>query len=210
MHPDAELELDAAGHGLLADELQHLQVAVALGIGELGDAHVVAGDIEEERVGEQKIGVGHVAQEVVADAEAQVEAVEALGGEHGEVARPHFAVVVPGLVFDVAGEEARDAADGVGGALGKCCRDGECGGGIGGVADAVGEIEERVDQTARVVAGGEQDVASCNFGRPEREGLGDGRRAPQLVAGGDDAEVGGGGLRDAVHDAGLDAAAGQG
>ena len=52
VHPDAELEFDAAGHGLLADEFEHLQVAVAFGIGELGHAYAVAGDIEEERVGE--------------------------------------------------------------------------------------------------------------------------------------------------------------
>ena len=209
VHPEAELEIDAAGHGLLADELQHFQVAVALGVGELRDAHVVAGDVEQERIGEEKIGVGDAAQEVVADAEAQVEAVEALGGQHREVARPHFAVVVPGLVFDVAGEEAGDAADRVGGALRKCCLDGEGGGRVGGVADAVGKFEEGVDQAARVVAGGEQDVATADFGRSEREGLGDGRRASLLVAGGDDAEVGGSGLCDAVHDAGLDAADGE-
>ena len=89
------------------------------------------------------------------------------------------------------------------------CRSGERGDGIGGV-DAVGEFEEGVDQAARVVSNGEEDVASFNFGRPEHEGFGDGRRASQLVAGGDDAEVGGSGLRDAIHDAWLEAAAGKG
>ena len=53
-------------------------------------------------------------EEVVADAEREVEAVEALRGQHRQVRRPHLAVVEPGLVFDVAREQPRDAADGVG------------------------------------------------------------------------------------------------
>ena len=84
--------------------------------------------------------------------------------------------------------------------------DGECGGGVGRIADAVRKIEEGVDQATRIVAGGEEDVASGDFGRPKRECLRDGRCAPLLVAGGDDAEVGGSGLCDAIHDAGLEAA----
>ena len=88
---------------------------------------------------------------------------------------------VRGLVLNVASEETGDAADGVGGALGERCRTGKCVGGIGGVADAVRKVEEGVDQTARVVTGGEQNVASSNFGRSEREGFGDGGARPSWL-----------------------------
>ena len=117
VHPEAQLELEAVGGGLLADEAQRFEIAVALGVRQVRGADVVAGHGEEERVGEEEIGVGDRAQEVVADAEAEVEAVEAVLREHGEVVRPHLAVVEPGLVFDLAGEKALDAADGVGGPL---------------------------------------------------------------------------------------------
>ena len=167
------MEFQAAGHGLLADELQHFEIAVALGIGQLRHAHVVAGNVEQERVGKEKVGVRHAAEKVVADAETQVEAVEALGGEHREVARPHFAVVVPGLVFDVAGEEAGDAADRVRGAFRNGCGNGESAGNVGQVPDAIRQFEEGVDQSARILAGGEHDVAAIHFRRTQREALGD-------------------------------------
>ncbi len=115
VHPEAQLELEAVGGGLLADEAQGFQIAVALGVRQVHGAHVVAGHRKEERVGEEEIRVGDAAQEIVSDAEAEVEAVEAVFGEHGEVARPHLAVVEPGLVFHLAGEEALNAADGIGG-----------------------------------------------------------------------------------------------
>ena len=118
VHPDAQLELHAARHGLLADEAQHLQVAIALGVRQLRHAHVIPGHGKQEWIGKQKVRIGDGGQEVVADAQREIEPVEALRRQHGQVRRPHLAVVVPGLVFDFAGEEARDAADGIGRALG--------------------------------------------------------------------------------------------
>ena len=156
MHPDAELELHAASHGLLADEAQHLEVAVALRIGQLRDADLVSRNVEQERIGEQEVSVGDAADEVVADAEGEVEAVEALGGQHGQIGGPHLAVVVPGLVFHVAGEESGDAADDVGGLLHDGSYDGERGGGIGGVLDAVGKFQEGVHLARGIVGGGEE------------------------------------------------------
>jgi hypothetical protein len=51
-----------------------------------------------------------MADEVIADAVSQVEPVEALRCQHREIVRPHLCVVVPGLVFYLAGEEPRYAA----------------------------------------------------------------------------------------------------
>ena len=113
MHPKAELELHAASYGLLGDELQHLEIRVALAVGQLGNAHVVAGNGHQERISEEEICVGDLPDEVVADAQRQIETIEPVRRQHRQILRPHLAIVVPGLVFHVAGEEP-----------GPCC---ECG-----------------------------------------------------------------------------------
>ena len=66
VRPEAKLEVQAAAGGLVADEAQHLQVAVALGIGQFGSADVVARHRDEEGVGKVKIRVAQVRREVVA------------------------------------------------------------------------------------------------------------------------------------------------
>ena len=78
VHPDAKLELEPAGDSLVADEAQHLEVAVALRVRQVRDAHVVAGHVDEERIEEQQVAVGDLLQEVVAEAEGQMEPVEAV------------------------------------------------------------------------------------------------------------------------------------
>jgi len=49
MHPDAELELQPAGNSLLADIPEHFEIAIALGVRQLRDAHIVARHSEQER-----------------------------------------------------------------------------------------------------------------------------------------------------------------
>src|ERR1022692_1580912 len=156
MHPDAQLELEAVGGGLLADEAQRFEIAVALLVRQVRGADIVARHGEKEGVGEEKVGVGDSAQEVVAYAEAEVEAVEAVFREHGEVTRPHLAVVKPGRVFDLAGEEALDAADGVGGPLHVRLR--QCG---GAGQDAGGK--------EKVAAVHNQDCTAAAPGRARRQ-----------------------------------------
>ena len=65
-------------------------------------------------------------------------------GEHGEVMRPHLAVVEPGLVFDLAGEEALDAADGVGGPLAARLRQSGRAGQGGGSQEKVAALHNRI------------------------------------------------------------------
>ena len=130
--------------------------------GRLRGADVVAGHGEEEGVGEQEVGVGDGAQEVVADAEAEVEAVEAVFREHGEVMRPHLAVVEPGLVFDLAGEEALDAADGVGGPLrGRLRQGGRAGQGAGG-EEKVAAVHNRIVLLRGALASTPKNFANIN------------------------------------------------
>ena len=148
--PDAELEVDAAACGFGGDELEGVEIALAFAGLECGfdvDAFV-AGNLDEVGVGEVEIVVGDAAGEVVGEAEGEGEAVEARGGEGVEVGGPEGAVVEPGLVFDFGAEAAGDAADFVGGGFDD--RGGEMesenGGSLG--ADAVGELEEAVDEAA--------------------------------------------------------------
>jgi len=117
VHPQTELELHSTGDGLLADEFEHFQIAVAFRIGQRRSADTIARNVEKEWIGEEQISIRHLADKIVADAKGKVEAIEALARQHRQVARPHLAIVVPGLVFDVAGEEPRNAANGIGRAL---------------------------------------------------------------------------------------------
>ena len=59
--PEAELEIEAARGRLVADEAEHLEVAVALGVGERHGAHVVAGNANQERIGEIEIVARYIA-----------------------------------------------------------------------------------------------------------------------------------------------------
>src|ERR1700722_3075504 len=136
--------------GLLADEAQSFEVAVTLGVPQVYGADVVAGHGEEEGVSEKEVGVGHGAQEIVANAEAEVEASELVLREHGKVMRPHLAVVEPGLVFDLAGEKALDTADGVGrpfrgrGQAQGGLRQSGCAGQRGGSQEKIAALHKRI------------------------------------------------------------------
>ena len=121
--------------------------------GRLRRAHVVAGHGEQERIEEEQVGVRHLLEDVVAEPEGKVEPVEALRGQHGEIVRPHLAVVEPGLVERLAGELPHHAAHrgwravptiGLSMLSAASAR--------GAEAHAVGQFEQRVDQPARVGA----------------------------------------------------------
>src|SRR6185437_10135861 len=137
VHPEAELEVDAVGGALIGDVAEGFEVARGFGIGEIAGADFVPWYIgKKEGVREEEVGVGDFAEEIVADAEGEMEAVEAVRGEHGEVLGPHLAVVEPGLVLELAAEEAHVAAHGEEGQFGLRLRP------IGAVADAVGHFED--------------------------------------------------------------------
>ncbi len=147
---------------------------VAFGVGEVAGADFVPWYIgKEERIGEEEVGVGDFAEEIVADAEGEVEAVEAVLGEHGEILGPHVAVVEPGLVFELAAEEAHVAADGKIGQFGLRF------GPIGAMADAVGHFEDGVFEAGGVAA---VEVEGGDFDRRAFDAVGAG--------GGDDGELG--------------------
>src|SRR5262249_13323396 len=93
--PEAELEMEPARRGGVADEAEGLQVPGPLLVRQAGGPDVIAGGRDQERIGEVEVRVADLAEEVVADPEGQMEAVEALRGEHGEIPLPERAVVEP-------------------------------------------------------------------------------------------------------------------
>jgi hypothetical protein len=71
--------------------------------------------------------------------------------------------------------------------------------------DTVRQFEECVDQSTRIMPGGEHDVSAARFRGAEREALGDGGRPPLPVARRNDAEFDVTGVCDTVDDVRLDA-----
>src|SRR5262249_45182549 len=154
---------------------------VAFGIRELRDADVVSFDAKEERVGEKKVGVGNLAQEIVTNAKGEMEPVEALGCEIGQITRPHVAILEPRLVFHVAGKQAGDGARTVGGLFSCYGARREDGGRIGQMTYAVSDFEERVDEAASVVSGCDDFLVARDDAQTFR-----GRRARAAACGNDD------------------------
>src|ERR1019366_7390920 len=70
--PEAQLEMEAAPRGFVADEAEHLQIAVALGVGERVGANVVARHGEKKGIGEMEVAIADAGGEIVSDAEGQV------------------------------------------------------------------------------------------------------------------------------------------
>src|SRR5690348_8754720 len=111
MRPDTELKINSAGHRLARDELQHLQVPIALCIGQVDSAHVISRNLQQERIGEQKVRIGYMLQKIETDPQIEAEPVNALSRQHRKVCRPHLAIVEPGLVLHIAYKQAADTAD---------------------------------------------------------------------------------------------------
>ena len=112
--PEAELEIEPAARGLAADELEGVEVLLALNLGHAVDPDAVVRQVDEEGIGEVEVDVAQdvvVVRVVVADAEVDREAVEAVGREHVEVLDPARFVVEPGLVLDLAAEGAGYGTD---------------------------------------------------------------------------------------------------
>ena len=104
MRPDAQLKVQPTERRFLADETQHRQIPLALRVRQRHGAHVVARRRNQKRIGEIKITIAEAARGVVSQPERQVEAVETLRGQFGEIALPKRAVVEPRFVLDIAGE----------------------------------------------------------------------------------------------------------
>ena len=102
---------------------------------------------------------------VVADAEVEREAVEAVGREHVEVLDPARLVVEPGLVLDLAAEGAGHRADARRGLLDQRQRAEEL---ARPVEQTVGELGDRVAKRTTVKSPRDDVIA----GAKERKGLG--------------------------------------
>src|SRR5579871_5659596 len=102
VRPKAKLEVESARRSLFADESEHLEIPVALGIIERHSANLIAGDVDQKRVGKVHVIAHHVAREVIAQAEGQAEPVESVGYEGREIIAPEALVVIPGFILYIA------------------------------------------------------------------------------------------------------------
>jgi hypothetical protein len=171
VRPEADLELQPAQGRLFADEAEHFQVPVALGVIERHGAHLVARNVEQIRIGEMQVIAHDVAREIIAQTEGQAEAIETIGDQGSQIIAPEGLVVIPAFVLHVADEGARDAAHGVGGLLLERLGEGQGRRRIAAVRDAVGQFRERVNITPRVRSGDEQSGLGGQLPGREPESL---------------------------------------
>ena len=150
---------------------------VALVVGESLGADLVALHVHQERVGEVEVAVADLAREIVPDPKGEIEAIEALGGEGGQVSAPEIAIVVPGLVLHVGDEEACDTAHRVGGGFDYRRIDAEA-----VLVGALSQFEEGVDQAPRI-GGADRETAGGGSNR-ERLGGAAGRGGDRDAEGG--------------------------
>src|SRR5437899_6343631 len=88
MRPKAEMKLETALYSFLADELQHLEIFIALGIRQRNRADIIPWHCEQKRIGEMKIGIRDVGREIIADSKSEAEAVETLSRKFSQVCLP--------------------------------------------------------------------------------------------------------------------------
>jgi hypothetical protein len=100
-----------------------------------------------------------------------VETVESFGGEHGQVVRPHFAVVEPRFIQRLAGELAHDAAHFVGGPLHGWRVDLQRIAHQRLVAHAVRYFEQGVHHSARIAGTRQERLPAAGLGVQQRQAL---------------------------------------
>ncbi len=101
----------------------------------------------------------------------QVKAIEALGGEHREIARPHLAIVVPGLILDVACKQPGHTANRIRRPFDYYFAGRQGTGRIARVPYLIGQFEQRIFQAARILSAAQQDVSARDFGRYDAQAL---------------------------------------
>ena len=111
--PESKLEIQAAQRRLLHDEAERLQVTVPFGVVKRDSADLVSGNVDQIRVREMQIIASDAPRKIVAPAEGEAEAIEAVRDEVRKVIAPIVAVVEPALILDIADECAVDASDAV-------------------------------------------------------------------------------------------------
>src|SRR5215469_13242256 len=152
--PDAELEFQATTDSLRRDELQGFKIALALTRRErwLNGNSTVCREFDEVGVGKVEVVAGDTARKVIAEAEREVETIEARVGKRIQVACPKGPVIEPRLVFNLRQEGACDTSNSVGRSFHYGCGEMESAQRIIAELHAVGEFKESVDEPTRIDA----------------------------------------------------------
>jgi len=159
LRPDAQLEMQPVRGGFIAGDAESLEIACAFGRRQAGHTNIVAGHVDQKGVRKQQVRVNHVAQKVMAHTKREMDAVEAVAGQHRQIAPPELRVAEPGQVLDVAGKQARHAPDRIGRRLDSRTVQAQRRQRVvhrGG--DAISQFKRRVCQPARIGARGEHPV----------------------------------------------------
>src|SRR4029078_5245514 len=82
VHPKAQLKVHTAGDGLLADEAEHLQIAIPFLVRKIGGPDVGPRHRKQEWIKKEEVGVGDLLEGIVTETKGQVEAVEPLHRQH--------------------------------------------------------------------------------------------------------------------------------
>ena len=170
--PEAKLKVEPAARRFAADELEGVEVLLPLGLGHAIHADRVVRQVDEERIGEVEVDVAQdvvVVGIVVADAEVDRDAVEAIGRQHVEVPDPPRLVVEPRLVLDLAAESAGHRTNARRGLLDQRQRAEEF---PRPIEETVGELGDRIAKRTTVKSPRDDVIA----GAKERKGLGQARQ----------------------------------
>src|ERR1039458_1754075 len=127
------------------------------------------GNVDQIRAREMQIIAGDAPRKIVAPAEGEAEAIEAVRDEVRKVVAPIVAVVEPALILDIADECAVDASDAVSGLFLERRSERECVHGIGRVTYAVGKLGDGVHQAAVIGGGGAHGPLTADLFRCETE-----------------------------------------
>jgi hypothetical protein len=172
LRPEAHEELDAAPGRLVAGVAQRVEVGPPLLVRQSRDAHAEVGQLDQERVGEQQVVLGDAGVVAVldTDAERQLQPVDPVRRQLGQVVVPEPAVEVPGRVLDLAHVGAEHAADPVRRRPGQ-----RQAGHLAGELQLVQQLEQRVRDAGAVAA--DDDEAAGRAADDERLGRVGGRAA---------------------------------
>src|SRR5580658_8506603 len=127
-----------------------------------------------------EIVASDASREIISQTEREGEAIETLGRQRGQIIAPERPVVIPGLVFHLAYESARDAPHLIGGLLLERLAESQGGHWVRLETRTIRQFQKAVNETCRVRSGSQQGGLSGYLSGHQKESLA-GRRNGSAV-----------------------------
>jgi len=154
---------------LIADVTHHHQVVVAFRVGQPIGLYVIPRNRQQKGIREIKVRILDPVGCVIPQPERQVKPVEPLNRQHVEIAIPEPAVVVPGLVLDIAAKQPADPAHRVGRSLDRRLSRRKGRERFISEPNALRNLCQRISEPARVPAKHQQHTAPILISRHQRQ-----------------------------------------